>query len=190
MNVLRFLAAGIIVCMLTASARTDDKKENPDQAKLIVGKWDVIRSSSMRGLPVGSTIEFSKDGKMKITLRGSKQIIEETSNAVYKVKADMIEYTMKPDPKREEDPREVTIKKLSQQELVLEFDKDHPLEFERADDKQEESPPCQADRRQMGVTRGTKDVPAGTTIEFSKDGKMKSTVREWNGMEETGNAHY
>src|SRR3989442_11414726 len=108
MNMLRLLAAGIMICMLTASARTADKKESADRAKLLVGKWDVTRDSqgAPRGFAVGSTIEFSKDGKMKITLTDEAQIIEETSNGTYKVKGDIIEYTVKRDPRRKEDPTE------------------------------------------------------------------------------------
>jgi uncharacterized protein (TIGR03066 family) len=187
MDVLRLLSAWIVVCPLAVCARAEDRKENLDRAKLLVGKWDVTRG--IRDVPAGSTIEFGTDGKMEITLRDSDQVTEERRNAVYKVKGDSIEYTMKLDPRKEEDPREVTIKKISERELVLEFDKDHTVELKRADAREEESPSAKLIVGQWVVTRGTKDLPVGVTIGFGTDGRMTSTHRE-NGREQTGHAVY
>lgn len=189
MNASRLLAAGILACVLAASARTDDKREHPNQGKLLVGKWDVTRSGDRRGLPVGSTIEFGKDGKMQITLRDEAQIIEETTRATYELKGDKIEYLLKLDPGKEEDPRIATIKEISDRVLVLELDKDQTCAFKRAEDKKEESPFARLVVGKWEVTRATKDVPAGSTFEFGKDGRLECVFPE-NGAVVSSHAFY
>ena len=74
MNAMRLLAAGMMVCVLTGSARTEDKK--PDNAKLIVGKWEVTKAD--KELPVGTVLELGKDGKGKITAKrgGRDDVLE------------------------------------------------------------------------------------------------------------------
>ena len=83
MNALRLLAIGMTVCVWTASAPAEGRNEKPDNAKLLLGQWEVTRAE--REVPVGTVIEFSKDGKMKITFSedGKKQSLD----AVYKIVA-------------------------------------------------------------------------------------------------------
>ena len=127
MNALRLLAAGMMVCVLTASAQADDKKDKPDHAKLLIGKWEMTKAAD--DLPVGSVIEFTKDGKMKIVAK--KDGKEETINAIYKVEGAKIEYTLKLGDK-DEKKKPLTIKKISEQELLLVFQAEkQPLEFKR-----------------------------------------------------------
>lgn len=126
MNALRLLATGMMICVLAVSTQADDKKEKLDNAKLLVGKWEVTKADE--DLSVGSVIEFSKDGKMKITAKndGKKEIF----NAIYKVEGDKIQFTLKLDGEDEKkDP--LTIKKISDQELVLEARKRKFFEFKR-----------------------------------------------------------
>jgi uncharacterized protein (TIGR03066 family) len=62
-------------------------------------------------------MEFRKDGTMRITAKKDGQ--EVTVNAVYKVEGEKIQFTLKEDGKEEKKPP-LTIKKISDQELVLE----------------------------------------------------------------------
>ena len=60
MNALKLLAVGTIVCFLSAGARSEEKI---DYAKMIVGKWEVAKADEGT-VPVGTIVEFTKDGKM------------------------------------------------------------------------------------------------------------------------------
>ena len=73
MNAARLLAIGAIVCLAASFAAADDKKA--DNAKLIVGKWEVTKADEGT-VGVGAVVEFSKDGKMKVT--GGDMTIEGT----------------------------------------------------------------------------------------------------------------
>ena len=115
MNALRLLTVGTMVCVLTVSAKADDTKEKPDNAKLLVGKWEVTRAD--KELPVGAVMEFNKDGEMKITRKEHGK--EESVNAVYKVEGNKLQFTLKLG-QREEKKDPLTIKKISEQALVLE----------------------------------------------------------------------
>ena len=126
MNTLRLLSLATMVCVLTVGARAEDKTEKPDNAKLIVGKWEVTKAD--KEMPVGAVIEFGKDGTMKITAKtGGK---EQSVDAVYKVEGDQVQFTLKL-PDREEKKEPLTIKKLSEEELVLDMEKGRSVEFKR-----------------------------------------------------------
>ena len=53
MNALRLMALGAIMCLLGAAARADEKKG--DNAKLILGKWEVTAAHE-GGPPKGGTV--------------------------------------------------------------------------------------------------------------------------------------
>jgi uncharacterized protein (TIGR03066 family) len=57
-------AAMAVVCLLAAVVAADEKKA--DNAKLIIGKWEVTASHE-GGPPKGGTVEFTKDGKLKVS---------------------------------------------------------------------------------------------------------------------------
>src|SRR4051794_20329255 len=86
MTPLRFLAVGLILCLVPGIGPGSEAKDKADYAKLLVGKWEVTTANEE--LPVGSKIEFGKEGKMKITHKqGGK---EETAEAVYRVEGGKI----------------------------------------------------------------------------------------------------
>lgn len=126
MIALRLLAVVLTVCVMTGCIQAYDQAGKPDKAKLLVGKWEVI--AAKEELPVGSVIEFSKDGKMKITAKkGGK---EESLNAIYKVDSDTIQFTLKLSDKDEQkDP--LAIKTISERDLVLEAKGGITFEFKR-----------------------------------------------------------
>jgi uncharacterized protein (TIGR03066 family) len=126
MNALRLMAVGMMVGVVASGAPAHEPKDKPDNAKLLVGKWEVTNAN--KELPPGSVIEFGKDGKMKITRKADGK--EETADAVYKVEGDKIQFTLKLG-NREEKKDPVTIKKIAEQELTLESGKELTLQLKR-----------------------------------------------------------
>jgi uncharacterized protein (TIGR03066 family) len=86
---LRLIAIGAIVCLLGTAARADEKKDN---AKLIQGKWEVVAAHE-GGPPKGGTVEFTKDGKLKVA--GEQGGMKQEFDGTYKVNGDKIVLTFK-----------------------------------------------------------------------------------------------
>ena len=57
------LASGITFVLLSSLTYADDKKD--DYAKLALGTWEVTNTHP-GGPPKGGTVEFTKDGKIKV----------------------------------------------------------------------------------------------------------------------------
>jgi uncharacterized protein (TIGR03066 family) len=80
MNRLFALAlGGLIVITASFATAADD-----DNAKKIVGKWEVTKSGT--DLPTGSTVEFTKDGKLTAIVKGDDTKLEGT----YKVEKEKL----------------------------------------------------------------------------------------------------
>ena len=86
---LPLLAVGAMMCFLGAAARADEKKDN---AKLIQGKWEVIASHE-GGPPKGGTVEFTKDGKIKVS--GEQNGMKMEFDGTYKVDGKKMVLTFK-----------------------------------------------------------------------------------------------
>jgi uncharacterized protein (TIGR03066 family) len=72
--------------------------------------------------------EYSKDGKVKITEKANGK--EESYGGIYKIEGDKLQVTLKlPDGDEEKDP--ITIKKISEKELVVEAKNGRTAEFKR-----------------------------------------------------------
>jgi uncharacterized protein (TIGR03066 family) len=84
-----FMAFGAMMCWLGAAARAEDKKDN---AKLIQGKWEVTASHE-GGPPKGGTVEFTKDGKLKVS--GEQNGMKMEFDGTYKVKDNEMVLTFK-----------------------------------------------------------------------------------------------
>ena len=124
MNALRMLVAGVAVCALASGVKAEEKKA--DNAKLLMGSWEATKAAEGT-LPVGAVVEFAKDGKMKVlTKRDGK---EETMEGTYKLDGDKFTIKMK----RGDDVMEIviTIKKISDTELVAANDEGKVVEFKR-----------------------------------------------------------
>jgi len=112
---------GMILALggLATAAQKDD-----DNAKKIVGKWEITKSDS--DLPKGSTVEFTKDGKMTALLKGDDLKLEGT----YKVEKDKLTVKLKAGDQSIEET--VTITKLTDDALELK-DKDNKVDvFKKA----------------------------------------------------------
>ncbi len=107
---------GIVIVGLATTAQAQD-----DNAKKIVGLWEVAKAGG--DLPAGSTIEFTKDGKinavvkvegMEVKLDGTYTVAKEKLTVKIKVADQNIEET-------------ATIKKLTDDALEIE-DKDKKVD--------------------------------------------------------------
>jgi uncharacterized protein (TIGR03066 family) len=124
MSALRLLVAGLLVLGFAGGVRADDKKADIDKDKLL-GAWEVVKSDE--GPPVGSVVEFAKDGKLKATHK--KDGKDETLEGTYKTDGDKLSVLFKMGDK--EDKATVTVKKLTATEMVAENEKGKTVEFKK-----------------------------------------------------------
>lgn len=92
-----------------------------DNAKKLVGTWEITKSGS--DLPAGSVIEFTKDGKLNVTLKLDGK--DEKIAGTYKVQKEQLMVTLKAGEETIDET--VTIKKLTDDALVIE-DKDKKVD--------------------------------------------------------------
>ena len=94
-------------------------------AAKIIGTWEVVKGG---GLPAGSTLEFAKDGKLKINVKadGKTSSLEGT----YKVDDDKLTTTGK-GANDKETTVTVKITKLTGSELILEDEKGRLFELKK-----------------------------------------------------------
>src|SRR5262249_20172026 len=98
-----------------------DKEGKKDNAKLLVGTWEVTRSFD-KGPAVGAIIELTTDGKVTVKTKDEGKDVQR--EGTYQVDGDKFTVVMKRNDK--ESKTIASIKKNSDTELVL----------ERNDDKQ------------------------------------------------------
>jgi uncharacterized protein (TIGR03066 family) len=103
---MRVVGAGILVCA-TLMLSGCGKKSNAD---LIVGKWEVTKPAEAAGM----TMEFTKDGKMNIGMKGTN-----IASGTYKVDGDKLTTTGK-GPSGKEETDTMTIKTLDDKTLNVE----------------------------------------------------------------------
>jgi uncharacterized protein (TIGR03066 family) len=128
---MRFVGALLLACatfFLVAgseiAATGDEKpKKGPPNAEKIIGKWEVTKGE----VPAGSLVEFTKDGKLKITLKAEGKDI--SLEGTYKVEGDILKSAMKVGDKEITDTD--TIKTLNKTTLILEDTKGKVVEFKR-----------------------------------------------------------
>jgi uncharacterized protein (TIGR03066 family) len=124
MKPLQLLLTAGLVLGLAAAGRAEEKKDDKANKDKIVGTWVLEKPEKPKGLPVGSTIEFTKDGKMKVSAKveGKDINIEGT----YSVDGDKLKTTGQgPDGKEQTDTD--TITKLTDKELVIKDSKSDEL---------------------------------------------------------------
>jgi uncharacterized protein (TIGR03066 family) len=126
MNALRLMAAGLLVVGVVVGVRAEDKKADIDKAKL-VGVWEVVKSDE-GAPPAGTVIEFTKDGKLKVTHK-NKEGKEEISEGTYNLDGGKLSVAVKHGDK--EDKHSVTIKKLTDTEMSAENEKGLKAEFKK-----------------------------------------------------------
>lgn len=107
------LVIGVVLCAtLRAPVLLAQGKDDP--AAKIVGTWELTKSGG--DLPAGTTIEFTKDGKLKATLKVDDQVLN--IEGTYKVDKNKINVKVKIGEETVEEM--VTIKRLTDKELEIE----------------------------------------------------------------------
>jgi uncharacterized protein (TIGR03066 family) len=127
-NPLRYLVVGLAASTISASLPAAEKNGSPDNATLIVGRWEVVKAEE-DDVPVGALIEFIEGGKMKVTAK-DKDGKERSHEGTYRLEGEKLFITLKvgiTDEKK--DP--VTIKKLSATELVMIVQRNDVLELKK-----------------------------------------------------------
>ena len=119
---MRFLQlVGTAFLLLLAGSTQADSKE--DNAKKILGTWEAVKGQ----IPPGTTLEFTKDGKLKVTIKlEDKTAVVE---AAYKVEDQTLKITTKREGK--EKTENVKIKTLTDTKLVTENEKGSVDEFKK-----------------------------------------------------------
>src|SRR5205823_11215047 len=84
------LIAGVLVLGLVATVRAEEKADVTKEK--VVGTWEVIKSEE-GGPPKGGTIEFAKDGKVKMTHKQDGK--EETAAGTFTLTGNKLTVTMK-----------------------------------------------------------------------------------------------
>lgn len=94
MNALRMLVAGVMVCAVTlgGTAAEDKKEEKKDVSKAVVGTWEVTKAEPGT-VPVGSVVDFAKDGKIKVTHKADGQ--DKTVEGTYSVAGNKVTFKLK-----------------------------------------------------------------------------------------------
>jgi len=105
-------ALGVAVLVFAGTAQAQD-----DNAKKIVGSWELTKAGG--DLPVGSIVEFTKDGKLTAVVKADGQEIK--FEGTFKVEKEKLTVKLKVGDQNVEET--VTIKKLTEDALELE-DKD------------------------------------------------------------------
>jgi uncharacterized protein (TIGR03066 family) len=116
---MKLVSASLLGVIIIACAGTAQGQD--DNAKKIVGVWEVAKAGG--DLPAGSTIEFTKDGKLKAMLKVDG--MEVKLDGTYKLEKDKLTVKIKVG---EQDVEETaTIKKLTDDALEIE-DKDKKVD--------------------------------------------------------------
>ena len=123
MNAFKWLGVAAVVVVLSTTARAQDET---DHAKLLIGKWEVTKADEGT-VPVGAVIEFTRDAKVKITVKKGDDL--ETQEGAYKVEKDTLTVTMKKDG--EEQSKKVTISKISEKEMTCKHEDGKVVELKK-----------------------------------------------------------
>ncbi len=87
---MRSLAFAVVAISFLGTANTVRAQENKDT---IVGTWEIVYSDA-KDVPVGTKLEFTKDNKLKLTVKvDGKEVTVEAGG--YKVEKDVITLTGK-----------------------------------------------------------------------------------------------
>jgi uncharacterized protein (TIGR03066 family) len=122
MNIVR-LSAVVVSCLaLVLSASAEEKTNNKEK---IVGTWELVKSEG--GVPPGTTLEFTKDGKLTIKVKVEDKSI--TVSGTYAIDGDKLKTVVKIDDK--ETKETMTIKTLTDKSLVTLNEKKETDEFKK-----------------------------------------------------------
>ncbi len=130
---MKTLTATVAACFLLTLAGSAQDSKDSDTAKKLVGVWEVSKSDDE--LPPGATVEFTKDGKVKVTLKIDEQEIKLEGN--YKVTdKNKIQVSVKFGDEQIEET--ITIKRLTDKDLEIENKEGKMSAFKKIEPKKAE----------------------------------------------------
>ena len=106
------MGLAVVVLLAVTAVRADDKKDKDLDKDKLVGTWEVTKGES---LPVGSTVEFTKDGKLKLAVKEGDKTM--TIEGTYKIDGQAFKSTLKVGDK--DNTETVKVASLTDKELVL-----------------------------------------------------------------------
>lgn len=118
---MKTLSAAVLGVVVLGLASTANGAQD-DFAKKIVGSWTIDKSSG--DLPPGTTIEFTKDGKLAASLKVENQELK--IDGTYKIEKDKITVKLKVGDQTVEET--ATITKLTDEVLEIK-DKDNKVDI-------------------------------------------------------------
>jgi uncharacterized protein (TIGR03066 family) len=123
MNMLRLVGVGVIAGMLAVGIGVADETDN---AKMVIGKWKVIKASP-RTFPLGTILDLRKDDQVKVIgQRDGKEFIHE---GTYKVDGAKIILTVKVEG--EEQKHVLMVTKINDADMVTDHLGGGTIEFRR-----------------------------------------------------------
>jgi uncharacterized protein (TIGR03066 family) len=125
---MKSLATAVACCLVLALAGPCLAAEKTNKDKL-VGVWEVTKSENA---PAGATVEFTKDGKMIVTIKDGDKTVK--VEGTYTLDKDSITSVLKikdKDNKETETKETVTITKLTDKELAVKDSKGKVDEFKK-----------------------------------------------------------
>ncbi len=125
------------LCVVLAAPGAPVPKERADAEK-VVGVWKLVKSSNnMDGREIELQVEFTKGGKMIIrqTVNGGPQLMYEGE---YKIIKNELPYTMKLPNGQGEKKETLTIKKITEAELIMVDPDGIQEDFERVKPKKDD----------------------------------------------------
>jgi uncharacterized protein (TIGR03066 family) len=117
------VGAGVITCVLALGVRAED---NQDNARMVVGKWTVVKASPGT-FPLGTVLDLSKDDKARVV--GSRDGKDFIHAGTYEVDGARIVITVKVEGK--EQKHTLTITKISDTEMATEHGGGGTIEFKK-----------------------------------------------------------
>jgi len=122
MKALKCLGLAALLVSVSATARADEK----DYPKLIVGMWEVTKAAEGT-VPEGTLIEFTKDGKMKVSSKKGDDDFK--LEGTYKVVKSTFEFTLKLGDM--EKSQTITITKLTEKEMATKNEEGKAVELKK-----------------------------------------------------------
>jgi uncharacterized protein (TIGR03066 family) len=125
---MRALCSALTICLLCLSAQAQAQAEKKNADKL-VGTWVVSKS---KNIPPGATLEFTRDGKLKVMVKVEGNTIN--AEGTYKVEGSTFTATVR-GPDGKEKTEKIKIKELTDKKLVTENERGEVDEFAKKEKK-------------------------------------------------------
>lgn len=127
---MRVAVGTLLACALLASSVRAADKEPGTRASKLVGTWQFVKSKEKVPIPVGTTIELTRAGKLTMTIPGKDKEPPVRVTGTYKADGNKITTSLKgPDGKEMTETH--TVKSVTATALVVEDKNGYVLEFKR-----------------------------------------------------------